>query len=140
MMSDTETFWLYMLLFCNALLLAASVLALTRFQNLIRSSLDFWRSPTGDAMRSGPGEMAIDQIMAERLLTLQRTVEGLEMGDHARPIAARGALPFEHAVRMAKHGATVDELAESCGLNRGEAELVMRLHASVGDASPEPQH
>lgn len=140
MMTEIDTFWLYMLLLCNAILIAAAALALTRFRQLVRSTRDFWRSPTGSALQSDTGEMAIDQIMAERLLALQRTVDDLVIRDYSRSAEPRTALPFEHAARMAKQGATVSELAESCGLNKGEAELVMRLHASSGDDALPAQH
>jgi hypothetical protein len=35
---------------------------------------------------------------------------------------------YEVAVRLARSGATVDELISSCGLSRNEAQLVLRLH------------
>jgi hypothetical protein len=35
---------------------------------------------------------------------------------------------YEVAVRLARSGATVDELISSCGLSRHEAQLVLRLH------------
>ncbi|MDQ2694034.1 MAG: DUF2802 domain-containing protein [Pseudomonadota bacterium] len=40
---------------------------------------------------------------------------------------------FEVAARLARRGAGVDELASTCGLTRGEAELIRMLHA--GDAN-----
>lgn len=42
---------------------------------------------------------------------------------------------YEVAARLARGGATVDELIRSCGLSRNEAQLVMRLH---GKQEPTP--
>jgi hypothetical protein len=48
----------------------------------------------------------------------------------ATPAPAQNASPsYPIAIRLARNGATVDELMESCGLGRQEAELVKRLHA-----------
>ena len=36
--------------------------------------------------------------------------------------------PFALAIKLARRGATLEELMSSCGLPRGEAELVVMLH------------
>ncbi|MHB0984992.1 MAG: DUF2802 domain-containing protein [Sulfuricella sp.] len=36
--------------------------------------------------------------------------------------------PYTHAIQMAQQGIDVGELAESCGITRGEAELIVALH------------
>jgi Protein of unknown function (DUF2802) len=35
---------------------------------------------------------------------------------------------YAHAIRLAQKGADVNELVENCGLARGEAELLLRIH------------
>ena len=35
---------------------------------------------------------------------------------------------YTHAIRLAQKGVDVNELVESCGLARGEAELLSRIH------------
>ena len=35
---------------------------------------------------------------------------------------------YAHAIRLAQKGVDVNELVESCGLARGEAELLLRVH------------
>ena len=46
------------------------------------------------------------------------------------PAASPGASPsYPIAIRLARNGASCDDLMESCGLSRQEAELVRRLHA-----------
>ena len=58
----------------------------------------------------------------------------------APPITAAVSGPrgYEIAARLARGGATCDELISSCGLSRHEAELLMRLNkAEVSRAQPE---
>ena len=46
------------------------------------------------------------------------------------PAPSTGASPsYPIAIRLARNGATLEELMESCALSRQEAELVKRLHA-----------
>lgn len=35
---------------------------------------------------------------------------------------------YAHAIRLAQKGVDVNELVENCGLARGEAELLLRVH------------
>jgi hypothetical protein len=35
---------------------------------------------------------------------------------------------YAHAIRLAQKGVDVNELVENCGLARGEAELLLRIH------------
>ena len=35
---------------------------------------------------------------------------------------------YAHAIRLAQKGADVNDLVENCGLARGEAELLLRIH------------
>ena len=50
-----------------------------------------------------------------------------------QPVATPG---YEIAIRLAKSGATREELICSCGLSASEAELVHRLHAPQSRKSP----
>jgi hypothetical protein len=36
---------------------------------------------------------------------------------------------------MARHGASIDDLIRSCGLNIGEAQLMRKLHGKIRDES-----
>jgi predicted RNase H-like nuclease (RuvC/YqgF family) len=38
------------------------------------------------------------------------------------------ATPYTHAIQMAQQGLNVNEVAASCGISRGEAELIVALH------------
>ena len=48
------------------------------------------------------------------------------------PQAQPGDRAYELAQRMARNGAAAAEIAEACGINLHEAELLRRLHAPAG--------
>lgn len=62
---------------------------------------------------------ALDQRL-QRLAEQQRTLELREPGGQS----------YGFAIRLAQQGASVEELMENCGMSRGEAELLLRLHHS----------
>ena len=47
---------------------------------------------------------------------------------HLESLGARHG--FKEAIALSQHGATASEIAESCGLNAGEAQLVRALHGT----------
>ncbi|MEJ0087874.1 MAG: DUF2802 domain-containing protein [Pseudomonadota bacterium] len=47
----------------------------------------------------------------------------------AAPSGARG---YEMAIRMARGGASIEEIVASCGTTRAEARLLRRLHCAAG--------
>jgi uncharacterized protein YlxW (UPF0749 family) len=58
----------------------------------------------------------------ERLEKLQADVEQLKVGQ------ASAARPYSEAVKMAEGGVDVDQLSASCGISRGEAELIIAVN------------
>jgi len=46
----------------------------------------------------------------------------------APPVASQNTRGYETAIRMARSGASVDEIVASCGTTRAEAKLLRRLH------------
>lgn len=67
-------------------------------------------------------------ILEERLVQILRESQK----PAALPVPPlKNELPVEYAVRMARSGASVDDLVRGCGLNIGEAQLILRLHAST---------
>lgn len=75
----------------------------------------------------------------ERIAALESRLEGLQAGQSqlseklealatASPVAST-APSYQVAIRMARSGATREELISSCGITRQEADLVQRLHA-----------
>jgi len=47
-------------------------------------------------------------------------------------IAPSGARGYEMAIRMARGGASLEEIVASCGTTRAEARLLLRLHRAAG--------
>ncbi|MGH8209588.1 MAG: DUF2802 domain-containing protein [Steroidobacteraceae bacterium] len=76
----------------------------------------------------------------QRLASLEARVDATkstlaQLGDRLeRPATVSGAAPapgYQMAIRLAKGGASREELMGGCGLSLAEAELVQRLHGST---------
>lgn len=136
------------LLLCNALLLAIALLVIVRFRRDLQAFVSFWHSPVGASLAgtqdapptSAPSGSDSDERqrladtttrLEQQLLMLRRDMyrQTVSDGPAAKPPASGGqSLPIENAVRMARHGASVEELRRSCGLSLGEARLMLKLH------------
>lgn len=152
-MMITESIFLFLVIVSQSLLLGAACIALLRVQRRFREVEDFWNSPTGamlaDAEREaneakeqppqpyimtvGTEEALIEKLkLDQRVNELQRKLNEL-VQQHSEQtslpaIEFERSLPIEHALRMAKNGASVDDLTRTCGLNIGEARLLKKLH------------
>jgi len=126
-----------MLFLSTTLLLGAASLAILRFQRLVRESAQLLSS--GSAAQPKSKGNALEPL-EQRLGALQKIVEDLARKEERPQQAGRHELPLENAVRMAKCGAGVDELTKSCGLKKGEAELLLRLHANREPAAGARAH
>jgi Protein of unknown function (DUF2802) len=77
-----------------------------------------------------------EQVIAQTNTVLQITIS--QLGDRLeRPQATpgAGASPgYQMAIRLAKNGASREDLMAGCGLSLAEAELVQRLHGSSSSA------
>lgn len=134
-----ETFFLNLLLASNAVVLAIACITLIRFERRWKRIEDFWDSPTGAALSESDTEKMCEQTKAtqrleQRLGELQRTVKVMDMKVPQRRPAVERNLPIENAVRMARLGASVDDLTRNCGLNAGEARLMQKLHGKTVSA------
>ena len=136
MMEITDTFVTNMLLIANAALLAAAVIAITRFRKQARRFEKFWDSPAGvsladaQALEAKP-EPRTDPELEKRITELQGVVRSMATKDRLERKDNENRMPIENAVRMAKHGASIEELVRSCGLNIGEAQLMRKLHGQA---------
>ena len=135
MMTANETYILYALLISNAFLLGAATIAVLRLQELLDKSESFWNGPAAATARHASTQSKeIKDIVDQRISSLQRVIDELAVSDRAAHLQKSGDLPFEYAVRLAKHGADIDDLTRSCGISEVEAKLMMRVHAG-GDAA-----
>ena len=140
MMEITSEMTTNLLLIANAVMLAAATIAIIRFRHQARRFEKFWDSPTGVSLadtqslnaRTAP---ASDPELEKRVAELQSVVTALAKKKQAVREPADANVPIENAVRMAKHGASIDELIRGCGLNIGEAQLMRKLHGKAQAAS-----
>ncbi len=64
----------------------------------------------------------------ERLVRVEQQLRGVIDRQDQLELRPGGERSYTHAIRMVQKGAEVDELVTSCGINRGEAELLLRVH------------
>ncbi len=135
------------LLAANALLLCAAALELLRVRRIVRR-LRTAAAETGPAAPPEATERQAARLpegfearllagLDERIASLERIAAGLAANPPAGAKSAPAAPGFAHAVRMAQGGASVDDLGRICGLNRGAAELLIRLYAGSAAANEE---
>ncbi len=138
------------LLLANALLLGVALLVIVRFRREAQALLKFWHSPMGNALVGDRddarerGDANDKRLFAQsvmrleqQMLLLRRDVlrnaarESATAEPAPRAPAPRAALPLDNAVRMARMGASVDDLTRNCGLSLGEARLMQKLHGKT---------
>ncbi len=134
----------YILFISNLLLITAVGLAMVRF--LIRvDELDRVReSPNGAALAEEQGDESRDQEILELGQRLEERIDDLhrivrvvaaqnsEKGTPVAPAApVATVVPMGNALRMARQGATIDDLTKNCGLSIGEARLMQKLHGKA---------
>ena len=119
-----DTYFIYQLLILNTLLLTAVITVLFRLRRLTH------RSGDKNAQRDNESDKA-SQLLHKRISLLQKSVHDLGRKQKSLQIPAAKKLPLDDAVRMAKNGASIEELTRNCGLSKGEAQLLTRLHTAA---------
>lgn len=142
MMISLDAYFVYLLLISNAVLLAIACYSLVRFERRCKQVESFWASPTGSSLTAAQGDesqlqLKTTQRLEQRVGELQRTVKVMQIKAPKQPLAVERSLPIENAVRMARLGATINDLTKSCGLNIGEARLLQKLHGKAQTAAAE---
>lgn len=142
MMITIDSYYFFMLIAANVLLLSISSLSIAKFERRCRRIEEFWDSPTGTALSDDEVSSSMyEQIIATRRLEarlgeLHRAMQVMQIKvpkEQQAPVARH--LPIENAVRMAKHGASIEDLTRNCGLNIGEARLMQKLHGASRPAA-----
>ena len=144
-MTIPDIYYLYALLAATALALAAAVLAIAGFSRRCRRLEQFWSSPTGAALADRSSEQERRQLLVglrleRRITDLEKKIDRLATPDRKTAVQSSRDLPIDNAIRMARRGASVDDLTRSCGLNIGEARLMQRLHGKRIAAAPNEEH
>jgi hypothetical protein len=99
------------------------------------------QSARGNAQLAARLDSALGEIrkLSSQVIALGGTIESL--GTRIQQVSAQRAAPapapaatsvntrgYETAIRMARSGASVEEIVASCGTTRAEAKLLRRLH------------
>ncbi len=132
-MITIDSYHLLLLLAANVLFLGIAAITLSRFERRCKRIEEFWDSPTGTALADEGDAEIREQLNATRRLErrlgeLQRAVKVMEIKTPPQRPRPEPQLPLENAVRMARQGASIEELTRNCGLNIGEASLMHKLH------------
>ena len=127
---------LYLLLVANAILLTAAALTVMKMQRHMRRIERLWSNPTGTSIANRKPIAAQPRPQANRHLErrvaeLQSVVRTLAKREQLPAQPLDTSLPIVNAVRMARHGASIDDLVRNCGLNIGEARLMQKLHGKA---------
>ncbi len=139
-----ESYYLYKLLLANGVLLAIACYAIVRFERRCRQIEAFWASPTGTALADAGDDESQEKLrqsqrLEQRVGELQRAVKVMALRNKPQnetPVQpVERSLPLENAVRMARNGASIEDLTRSCGLNIGEAQLMQKLHRQAQNAT-----
>ncbi len=70
------------------------------------------------------GSISIEEYKLSTEQQLRRLAERQDQTDFREPVSPT----YNHAIKLVQKGVSIDELMAVCGLVRGEAELLMRLH------------
>jgi len=70
------------------------------------------------------GSITMEEYKLSTEQQLRRLTERQEQTDFREPASPT----YNHAIKLVQKGVNIDELMAACGLVRGEAELLIRLH------------
>ena len=73
--------------------------------------------------------------MGEELVTLRDQLRRIEDKQQRFEQHDPHSMPYNQAARLVGMGASIEDVTQSCGLSKAEAELVARLHAARQDRS-----
>ena len=135
-----ETYILYSVLAVNTVLLLIACGSLLHINARCRRLEEFKLSLL--EKREGPsdqvdlsGYVEVLKGLERRLVEVQQSVEAAASGPAAEARRVTPSMPIENALRMAKLGASIDDLTRNCGLNIGEARLMQKLHGKAQAAA-----
>jgi len=76
---------------------------------------------------------ALDARLSATATAVRRLDERIERqrAPGAAPLAAAAPPGYQIAIRLARSGASCEELVTSCGISPGEADLVRRIHGAA---------
>jgi len=76
----------------------------------------------------------------ERIIRFEQTLHQLKEQQHTLDIGINTQQDYDHAIRLARKGASINQLIDSCNLSDEEAHLINRLHSSNHQAINQELH
>lgn len=64
----------------------------------------------------------------DRILRFEQTLAKIRDHQHAIDLTANSQPSYDHAIRLARKGAGIEQLMDNCNLSDEEAHLISRLH------------
>lgn len=134
-MNDHQIYAAVAVLLVLAMALWLSLRALRRAEQLERqlALLETELAATREGLERS--DAAASEAVAEaerRQADIDGRLAGIEEQQEQIRLLHEGSGSYGQAIRLAQQGASVEELATDCGLNRGEAELLVSLHGPPG--------
>jgi hypothetical protein len=69
----------------------------------------------------------------ERILRFEQTLGKIRDHQHTLDLSANSQQGYDHAIRLARKGAGIEQLIDNCNLSDEEAHLISRLHGRDGE-------
>ena len=82
-------------------------------------------------LRGAVSALAQEEVDAGlRRERIEQRLRGLHTRQDRLELQGRSDKPYAQAIQLVRRGAGLDEIMRACGLNRGEAELILSLHGN----------
>ena len=130
---DTVYMLTLLLISVNIALIAYNIYSARRISAERRRHREEIRSLNSDISALCSGATGLGNHLTEIEQQLRRLYERQDQIELRDPAERE----YHNAVRLIQDGADTDKLIDACGLTRGEAELLMRLHGGDGQGSPQ---
>ena len=133
-MNDHQVYAAVAVLVVLAMALWLSLRALRRAERLEKQQALLEAELTAAREALERAEAAVREAATEneqRHVQLEGRLAGIEEQQEQLRLLDEGSSGYGRAIRMARQGASAEELARDCGLNRGEAELLVSLHGGA---------
>jgi len=136
-MTDHQVYAAIAVVVVLALALWLSLRALRRAENLATRQLELETELAAARAALAQAEVAAGEAaeqLQQRLAETEARIAAVEERQEQLRLMEEGDGDYGRAIRMARQGASAEELAQDFGLNRGEAELLVSLHGKPGDS------
>ena len=125
---------MHALMFAIAVLLTAAATALARIERYLRHGVEFSRNQQAEQVAVAEVTEGADNTVARRFASLEESLENVSSRQEELATVSRSEKSYENAVRLAKTGAGVEQITKNFGISKGEAQLLVRLHAAQAAA------